>query len=324
MGFNKENYRKIREEYNKKWEKAEREADQRRAELQERIPELVKYDRAIADVGIRGVYATIGGGENAAQTIKMLEEESLSLQEARAALLQEHGYPADYASVRHECSACSDTGFANGKMCNCMRTALIMEGYRSSGIAHLLQKQTFETFSLDYYKSSAEIHSRMKQNFEKAKKFALEFGGESSGNLLMLGGTGLGKTHLSTAIAKVVLDRGFDVLYVTAMDMISDFEMERFGSGYSSAQADIEKYFECDLLILDDLGTEVSNQFTVSTIYNIVNTRLSKNLSTVISTNLASKELRERYWDRITSRLFGEYTPLVFEGTDVRLQKLKI
>lgn len=322
MAFNKQNYKKIRELYDKKWEKARLDADERRAELQAKIPELAKFDRAIADVGIRGVYATLGGGENAEQKIKMLEEESLALQEARASVLREHGYPADYASLRYECSVCSDTGYVDGKMCNCMRLALIMEGYRSSGIAHLLRTQTFETFSLDYYKSNRNTFERMKQNLEIVKKFAFDFKGENSGNLLMLGGTGLGKTHLSSAVAKTVIERGFDVLYVSVMDMVSDFEQERFGSGYSSTQADIAKYFECELLILDDLGTEMANQFTVSTLYNIINTRLSKNLSTIISTNLNSKDLRDRYWDRITSRLFGEYTPLVFEGTDVRLQKL--
>ena len=324
MAFNKENFKKIREIYDGKWKKAELEADARRAELQAKIPELAKFDRAIADVGIRGVYATIGGGENAQQKIKMLEEESLSLQEARASLLREYGYPEDYTSVRYECSTCSDTGYVDGKMCNCMRMALIMEGYRSSGISRLLQTQTFDTFSLDYYKSNSKAYDRMKQNLEMARKFASDFDGEDSGNLLMLGGTGLGKTHLSSAIAKAVIDRGFDVLYVSVMDMVSDFEQERFGNGYSNTQADVSKYFECELLILDDLGTEVANQFTVSTLYNIINTRLSKNLSTIISTNLNSKDLRDRYWDRITSRLFGEFTPLIFEGTDVRLQKLKI
>ena len=324
MAFNKENFKKIREIYDGKWKKAELDADARRAELQAKIPEMAKLDRAIADVGLRGVYATIGGGDDAPKKIKMLEEESLSLQEARTALLREHGYPEDYTAVRYECSTCSDTGYVEGKMCNCMRMALIMEGYRSSGIARLLQSQTFETFSLDYYKLNSRAYDRMKQNFEIAKRFAFDFGGENSGNLLMLGGTGLGKTHLSTAIAKTVIDRGFDVLYVSVMDMVSDFEQERFGNGYSNTQADVSKYFECELLILDDLGTEVVNQFTVSSLYNVINTRLSKNLSTIISTNLISKDLRERYWDRITSRLFGEYTPLVFEGTDIRLQKLKI
>ncbi len=323
MGFNKENYKRIREEYSQKWAKAEREADLRRAELEAELPELRQIDLAIADVGIRGVYATIGGGENAEKTIKMLESESLSLQEARAAILREHGYPEDYTAVRYECTECSDTGYKDGKMCKCMRRALIMAGYSTSGVAHLMQTQTFETFSLDYYKDDPENFRRMKLNFETAKRFANELGAEKTQNLVFFGGTGLGKTHLSTSIAKVAIERGFDVLYVSAMDMLSDFEQDRFRSGYSSAQADIARYFECDLLIIDDLGTEVSNQFTVSTVYNVINTRLSKNISTVISTNLTPAELRSRYWDRIASRIFGEYTPLVFEGVDVRMQKLK-
>ena len=144
-----------------------------------------------------------------------------------------------------------------------------------------------------------------------------------SANLAFFGGTGLGKTHLSTAVAKTVIDKGYDVLYVTALSMLADFEKERFGSGYSDTDvSDLSRYYDADLLIVDDIGTEVNNQFTVSTIYNIINTRLSKGKSTVISTNLTPAELRTRYWDRIASRIFGEYTPIIFEGTDVRMQKL--
>jgi chromosomal replication initiator protein len=145
--------------------------------------------------------------------------------------------------------------------------------------------------------------------------------------LFLFGGPGLGKTHLSTAVAKTVLDAGYDVLYTTAVTMVGDFEMVRFGNsgaaGDMGITADTSRYFDCDLLIIDDLGTEVMNQFTSSCLYNVINTRLSMRRPTVISTNLMQDELRRRYWDRITSRLFGEYKILLFLGTDVRAQKVK-
>ena len=144
-----------------------------------------------------------------------------------------------------------------------------------------------------------------------------------SESLLLVGPTGLGKTHLSTAVAKTVIDRGYDVVYTGAIGMLADFERARFGnaSGAESGNG-TERYFDCDLLIIDDLGSEVSNQFTVSCIYNVINNRISLGNPTIISTNLNQNEIGDRYWDRITSRLFGEYLPLVFSGTDVRKQKI--
>ena len=143
-------------------------------------------------------------------------------------------------------------------------------------------------------------------------------------NLLLIGGTGLGKTHLSSALAKRVIERGFDVKYVSAMDLISDFELKRFGNSISAHESDdTATYYDCDLLIIDDLGTEMTNQFTVSCLYNVINVRINNAKCTVISTNLAQNDLRQRYWDRITSRLFGEYRPLLFVGTDIRAQKLR-
>jgi DNA replication protein DnaC len=133
---------------------------------------------------------------------------------------------------------------------------------------------------------------------------------------------------LSTAVAGVVLNAGYDVFYTTAVGMVGEFEMQRFGNsgaaGDMGTAADTSRYFDCDLLIIDDLGTEVINQFTVSALYNVINTRLSLRRPTIISTNFTQEELRRRYWDRITSRLFGEYKLLLFVGTDIRAQKVKM
>ena len=138
----------------------------------------------------------------------------------------------------------------------------------------------------------------------------------------MFGGTGLGKTHLSSALAKKVIEKGNDVFYTGAIDLFSEFEFDRYKSKGRDGAALIDRYFDCDLLIIDDLGTEIINQFSVSTLYNLINDRLSRKKATVISTNLSKDEIQKKYTDRIWSRLFGEYHILFFVGTDVREQKL--
>ena len=212
-------------------------------------------------------------------------------------------------------------------MCSCMRTRLIEAGMEASGLGGLLRKQSFENFSLDYYRANPTEYQRMEQNFRNVKQYAESFALKPDvpcESLLFLGGTGLGKTHLSTALARVVIERGYDVFYNSAVGMISDFECRRFGSAMALGDADnTERYITCDLLILDDLGTEVVNQFTQSSLYYVLNSRLNANRPTVISTNLLAAELRKTYSDRITSRLMGEFRLVPFYGTDIRKQKLK-
>ena len=192
-----------------------------------------------------------------------------------------------------------------------------------------MRQQSFENFSLDYYAANPKDHQIMSENYQNVYRYAHNFsirqGEPMPSSLLFLGGTGLGKTHLSTAVARVVIERGYDVYYNSAVGMISHFEQRRFGNGLASGEDEGDetaRYTECDLLIIDDLGTEVHNQFTTSVLYNIINTRINKKLSTVINTNLTQDEFRKHYWDRITSRVLGEYTVLPFLGTDIRAQKL--
>ncbi len=203
-------------------------------------------------------------------------------------------------------------------MCACMKRELVKCGLESSGLGRLLDRQSFENFSLDYY--SGKDRASAETNFRLLKSYAESFTGKGDDSWLLLGGTGLGKTHLSTSVARTVIEKGFDVVYATAQDVISAFEAKRFGGDYESDRE--ERYFNCDLLIIDDLGVEVTNQFTVSCIYNIINSRINSRRATLISTNLTQGELRSRYADRITSRLFGEFRPLLFTGRDIRGQKL--
>ena len=333
MGFHPNNYRTIRQEYETKYLRAREDAERRRNEVEAALPEVAALHRELSSVGLEIMRTSLQAKDEHARraAIDALRQKNEALLRRRAELLLAAGYPADYTELRYECSQCSDTGYLDsGAMCSCMRQKLINAGYASSGLGSLLATQSFDNYSLDYFKSDEKTWRTMSTVLRTLRDYANSFSVEhadrlpAGGNLLLVGGTGLGKTHLSTAVAKAVLDRGFDVLYTGAVGMVASFENARFGSSVGlSDTSDIDRYYECDLLIIDDLGTEVSNQFTVSTIYNVINTRLNLRRPTVISTNLMQDELRRRYWDRITSRLFGEYQILLFLGTDVRAQKIK-
>ena len=333
MGFHPKNYRAIRQEYETKYLRAQENAQRRRQEVELAIPGVAEIHRELSGVGLSIMHASIQAKtpEERENAIAGLREKNEQLLAQRKQLLRAAGYPEDYTELRYECPTCSDTGYLdNGAMCHCMREKLLAAAYASSGLGALLATQSFDNFDTDYFKSDDKTYRTMSTVLATMKRYAEEFSVEhadhmpAGGNLLLVGGTGLGKTHLSTAVAKTLLDRGFDVLYTGATALVASFEQARFGSSAGAPDTDdTQRYFDCDLLIIDDLGTEVSNQFTVSSLYNVINTRLNLHRPTIISTNLLQDELRRRYWDRITSRLFGEYQILLFLGTDVRAQKIR-
>jgi DNA replication protein DnaC len=315
-------FSRIREEYATKYLIAREEADLRRAEIHLAIPEVAEIDRALGRTGLSLMEASMQG-EDVQARIAAVRKTNEELRHVRAELLTSHGYPADYTEVRYECPLCNDSGFVDTRMCICMKKKLVEAGFEASGMGNLLREQSFENFDLTYYQNDPAAHRRMEQILARMRLYTESFEAGKSGNLVLFGGTGLGKTHLSSAVARGVIERGCDVFYVSAVSMLSDFERERFGnSGGGETGVGTDRYFSCDLLIIDDLGTEVNNQFTTSVLYNLINTRLNKRQSTVINTNLTQDEFRKRYWDRITSRVLGEYTVLPFLGTDVRAQKL--
>jgi DNA replication protein DnaC len=315
-------FSRIREEYATKYLIAREEADLRRAEIHLAIPEVAEIDRALGRTGLSLMEASMQG-EDVQARIAAVRKTNEELRHVRAELLVSHGYPADYTEVRYECPLCNDSGFVDTRMCVCMKKKLVEAGFEASGMGNLLREQSFENFDLTYYQNDPAAHRRMEQILARMRLYTESFEAGKSGNLVLFGGTGLGKTHLSSAVARGVIERGCDVFYVSAVSMLSDFERERFGnSAGGETGVGTDRYFSCDLLIIDDLGTEVNNQFTTSVLYNLINTRLNKRQSTVINTNLTQDEFRKRYWDRITSRVLGEYTVLPFLGTDVRAQKL--
>ncbi len=321
MGYNIENYRRVAASLEARRAAAIATADAHLLEVHAACPELAEIDRALGATGMQLFREAMKGGEDLGERLEHIRAEHRNLQDMRRELLLSRGYPADYTEPAYECPICHDTGFVEAKMCECMRRALVKEGILSSGIGRLIQNQSFDNFSLDYYKGTANDYERAKNALARAKSYAESFGPES-GNLLLIGPTGLGKTHLSTSIARVVLERGYDVVYETVQNVLSDFEYDRYKSGYGQTETKGSRYLACELLILDDLGTEQLNSFVLATLYHLLNTRLNHGKQTVINTNVSGEELRERYQDRITSRLLGEYEILLLSGRDIRMQKL--
>ncbi len=317
MGYNREIYRQVAATYDGKYLKAWQEANMRAREVQLAIPELVKLDRDLAAVGPEIMLATMSSDKAALQRAKKKNQELIC---RKKALLLAGGYPEDYTEVKYECEKCSDTGFVDGKMCECMRRRLVEAGIERSGMSALIANQGFDNFSLGYYQTP-ESGKRMKKIYDIMYNFAENFEPKQSPNIALFGGTGLGKTHLSSAVARRVIERGYDVYYAGAISMCSEFEKQKF-SNVSPGAVDTERIYGCDLLIIDDLGAEFSSQYTTSVIYDVINVRINNHRPTILSTNLTPEDFRKKYWDRITSRVFGEFLVLPFLGTDIRSLKI--
>ena len=321
MGYNSSIYKRIYDEYSQKYLVARERADSKAREVRAAIPEVARIDRELSLTGLEIFSASLSGVDKDVR-LSEIRAKNEALQKRRAELLVENGYPEDYSDVKYDCEKCGDTGFVDNKMCSCMKEALTLAGIESSGFGKLISAQSFENFSLEYYKKNMTHYEMVRKNVEYLKSYAEGFNSGVSQSILMMGGTGLGKTHLSSAVARRVIEKGNDVFYTGAIDLFSQFEIQRFRSYSNEPNELIERYFECDLLIIDDLGTEMINQFSVSTLYNLLNDRLSRKKPTIVSTNLSQDEIMKKYTDRITSRMFGEYRVLLFAGTDIRAQKV--
>ncbi len=321
MGYRNETYRCVMDELARRRTAAEAEAEGHRNELYFRSPEARELDASLSRTGMRIFEAAVNGVDvdNKVASIRRENEELLA---ARRELLSSLGLPHDYTEPHYSCPKCADTGYVMTAMCSCCRDLLRLEGFRQSGLGAQIDKQTFDNFSLDYYRDSEENLRRMEQNLACAKAFAEQFA-PGRENLLLMGGTGLGKTHISTAIARAVIEGGHDVVYESVQTVFADFEYDRFRNSYSAEPGRADRYLTAELLILDDLGTEFGNQFTVACLYQLINTRGVKGLSTIVSTNLSARELMERYDQRLTSRFLGNYRILQFVGEDIRFQNLK-
>lgn len=320
MAYNKHVVLAVQRDFEAKRRASEAKRAMRLEEVYALCPKIREIDEELRKVSFEIVGAISLGKEECALKIEQIKERNLALQKKRAELLVSLGLDASYTELEYECELCKDTGYVSGFLCKCYKEALSLKGYAHSGLAKLLEKQSFESFSFDYYKG--EDRRVIEQNFDELLSFAKNFETDKR-SFLLYGPTGLGKTHLSSAVARYLLDNGYDVVYESAQNVFADFERDRFRDRFDDeVELVSDKYLDCDLLILDDLGTEMVTQFSVSCLYNIINTRLNCGLPIIASTNLRSDEIRKIYHDRITSRLFGEFTIQQFSGQDIRRQKI--
>lgn len=314
--YSYENYHKVKSEIEKRRLDAVAAAEARSEELRARVPEIRKIDEELGATGMLIFRTAINGGDLGA-----IRSRNEALQKRRRELIVSLGLPEDYTDVKYHCKKCSDSGYIDTKMCSCMREELVKATIASSGIGNLIKTQSFENFRLDYYEYDPKVYDAMRRNLDGAISYVTRFP-ERHGQLLMIGKTGTGKTHLSTAIARALIERGYDVIYDSVQNILADFEREKFRSGYSEEESRTAKYFDCDLLIIDDLGTEFQTAFTVSCLYNILTTRQNSNKGIIISTNYTPEEIRDKYEDRIYSRLIGRGVDILpFYGKDRRVSK---
>lgn len=329
MSLSKKYLKEILKQYDIKRTKNNQLFRKRLQEVYENIPEIRLIDNEISSKGLNISKQIINAPENKLKLINELKLELEALKDRKLKLLQENGYNKDYINPIYDCVKCKDTGYIGDKKCTCLKQEIINYAYKQSNLGNILETENFSSFSFKYYSNKKDeklgvspLEAIQSIHFQ-CKKFISEFESNFS-NLILYGQAGLGKTFLCNCIAKELLDTGHTVIYLSSYQLFRIFETYRFNNGDEIISYDeIEDLFNCDLLIIDDLGSEVINSFTTAELFNCLNTRLLNKKSTVISTNLEPAALSKHYSNRIVSRIFGNYTLLNLIGDDIRLQKYR-
>lgn len=318
--------KEVSTEFENRRDRQERDMMIRTEKLYTKIPAIKRIDEEIFKIGLSMSKYIIGNPqgyeENAIKAKEMIEK----LKMEKAYLMTESNIPQDYMERKYDCNTCKDIGYLNnGEKCNCLRQALVSRAYKMSNLENVLERENFQNFKIDIFKDEVFENEVMtpRENMIDivgiSEGFISNFDENNGDNLLFYGTTGLGKTFLCNCISKSLLDKDKIVIYQTAFTILEILERRRFGKGnreMSDYQYDL--LFDADLLVIDDLGTEVTNTFTNAEIFNIVNTRLIAGKKTLISTNLTPKEISEIYTDRIFSRILDKFIPLKFYGKDLR------
>ena len=318
MGYEKEALARARARYQEAVDRYQRVQQERRERVYREYPRVQELDQFMAE--------TFRNGQNPKEAVELLRRENLHLQQERRDILRRSGYGENYLTDGPMCRICSDTGYVGEKMCSCLEKFCQEEQRKTLTSLLSGNLSSFDDFSLDYYNTIPDPalgispREQMEMVYETCVDYARKFSLHSR-SLLMNGGTGLGKTFLSACIARQVVSMGFSVVYDTAIHVFSCLEKQKFGNADQEEKRMTQRIMECDLLILDDLGTEMATSFISPALYGIVNGRILSGKPTIISTNLTLGELSRRYTPQIASRLMGEYISLVFIGQDIRLQK---
>lgn len=327
MGYSSSVYKAASDTLHERRLNAEKAAERRKEEVYKRFPRVKELEKQISMGGIKTARAVLAGGD-VKEAVSKLRDQNLAMQAEVKRILTDNGYPANYFEPKYFCKKCEDKGYydINGKTvrCSCMKSALVTCACAELNRYVPLSLSTFESFDLEYYDKSinpkvkTSPYEHMSKVFRFCQNYADNFS-KNSESILMSGETGLGKTHLSLAIANEVIKKGYGVVYASAPPIISKLEKEYFSSDKDNSL--FSMLADCDLLIIDDLGTEFYSQFAVSQFYNLFNSRMLSNKPIIINTNLTITELKEKYTDRFVSRICGNARQLDFLGRDIRIRR---
>lgn len=320
-------YNQIIREYDSRRFQNKHALDKRVEEAYARLPQLKALEEELISLAAESGRMALRGDDSG---LKCLKEKSALLKERQKELLTRNGFPSDYLMMQYQCNKCKDTGYIGNEKCSCFKQAIADLMYSDSNIKSILTYENFSKFSFHYYSDDyidetlgLSPLSNMQKVVAGCKNFIRHFN-KNRDNLLLLGNTGVGKTFLANCIAKELLDRGYTVIYLTAFRLFDILEKNKFGKDEDStyeASNQFDFILDCDLLIIDDLGTELNNSFTNSQLYLIINERLLRQKSTVISTNLSLTNINTIYGERIFSRIASSYSVHRIIGEDIRLHK---
>ena len=327
MALKNYQYNKILREYDNKQLQSKHNLHVRMEEVYGSIPKLKEIDDEVVTCSIQSAKLLLMGNDKALSDLKEITD---SASGKRTALLVQHGYPEDCLQARYYCPDCKDTGYIGNDKCHCFKQAIVDVVYSQSNIKTAIAMENFSSFSCDYYsddflESSTKLTPR--ENIKKVVKVCkhyIESFDEEFHNLLLYGNTGVGKTFLANCIAKELLDHAHTVIYLTAFQFFDILEKNKFSKGDDSFeyQNQFDYILDCDLLIVDDLGTELNNTFVTAQLYLCINERYLRRKSTIISTNLSLDNINKNYSERVFSRIASNYTLLKIVGEDIRLKKL--
>ena len=316
MPLTNSQYNTILRSCEEKQRKSRMELDKRTDIVYQTIPGYEDLDRQVSAVSIEQGKKLLNGDNNALNELKSKLKE---LSEKKSSLLKEYGFSADYLLPSYECPYCKDTGYVDNRKCNCFRRAEIELIYEQSNIKNLLIPDNFSNLSYDYY--DGEDLKRFTNAVKECQNFIKTFNSDYH-NLFFYGTVGTGKSFLSSCIAKELIDQGKLVIYFSATQLFDNLSKSTFDKESKEAASGIyEDIYDCDLLIIDDLGTELTNAFVSSQLFSCLNNRHLRRKSTIITTNLSLEELRDRYSDRIFSRITSNYGIYKLTGRDIRVTK---
>lgn len=323
MAYSAEVVRRARARLAQAKEDRESENRQHLAEAYAKVPRIREIDLQLRRTMAQAAQAAFRQGSDGRELLEQVRQSNLELQQERAILAMEHFEPG-YLDESPICDSCGGSGYIGSNMCECLRELCRQEQKREVSILSG-SKDAFNQFRLEYYPDKYDpdlrvnIRAVMEKTFQTCRRYA-QFFTEKSGNLLLSGDTGLGKTFLSACIARTVADRGYSVVYESAGRLFTNLERAKFANDESAREV-CRRYNECDLLIVDDLGTEMPGQFTTAALYGLINDRLLAAKPMIVSTNLTVDDMLKRYSPQIASRLRGSFERVAFLGEDIRIQK---